>query len=50
MRGTTEFATYNQVVFFDVYSLNGDKYTVLFDFGAKQIQLSKNDQNIKTWT
>ena len=50
MKSNSEFTTYSDIVFFDIFSENNNKYSIIFDIGAGQIRLNKNDQTIKMFS
>lgn len=46
----TELGTWGDVVFMDVFSSNGSKYSVAFSFDSKIIQLFKDNVEVKRFT
>lgn len=42
--------TYDDNLYLDAYSQNGNKYTVVVNFSALKISLFRNDRGLKEWT
>lgn len=50
MTSSSEIGTYSDVVFLDVFSDNGNKYTLDFNFSNKTFSLMVNGTLVKRWS